>query len=220
MKPLTLLTLLVIFLSACAAPAPAPPATPSPTVQPTATPAISPELRTYLDNALTLIQENSIYTENANWEIIRATVYQQAEKAQTTADLHPILNYVVHATGDRHGYVMPPMEATVYFSEPASEDSLPAIKQEIILDRIAYLSVPTFVSGNMENAVTFAGQLQGTIQSLDAQNPCGWVLDLRGNEGGNGFAMLLGVSPLLPEGTLGWYTYNGGKIEEWRTQGN
>lgn len=41
------------------------------------------------------------------------------------------------------------------------------------------------------------------IGALAANKPCGWIVDLRGNGGGNMWAMLAGVGPIIGEGELG-----------------
>ena len=73
-------------------------------------------------------------------------------------------------------------------------------------DGLAYVAVPEFGSGNTERQVAFATRLQALIRQLDTENPVtGWVVDLRGNGGGNMYPMLAGVGPLTGEGTLGYF---------------
>ncbi len=222
---IALVLLLTVFLTACSGAAPALTAVPEPSATPvtspsaSATPSLSPELQAYLENALDLIEENSIYSAKVDWPSLRAAAFQDAATAQTTADLYPLLRQVLHATGDRHGYIMLPPQSDDYFNDTSAQAAYP-IRFEIIQERIAHLVVPAFISGNPEAVERYVGDLQQAIQTLDAQNPCGWALDLRGNDGGNGFAMLLGVSPLLAEGVQGYHTFANGTVWEWRTLGN
>jgi carboxyl-terminal processing protease len=54
-----------------------------------------------------------------------------------------------------------------------------------------------------ENDVQFVAyetKLQKIIANLDKSHPVGWVVDLRGNVGGNMWPMLAGVGPVLGEG--------------------
>jgi carboxyl-terminal processing protease len=225
MKSLRMLAFLAVFLSACGQATVIPTPAPSPTIPPTILPAatvptlLSPELQAYLDHAIDLIRQNSIYAAGADWDSIRTRAEEAAAGAQSTADLYPVLEMVLHATGDRHGYIMPPADASAYFATLAPE-SLPDIQYEIRENRFGYILIPAFVSGNIDAVVAFADQLQDAIRSLDAQGPCGWVLDLRTNEGGNGAAMLLGVGPLLTEGTVAEYSYYNGQIVNLSIEGN
>jgi carboxyl-terminal processing protease len=65
-----------------------------------------------------------------------------------------------------------------------------------------------------------ADTLQFLVGRVDTRTPCGWVVDLRHNFGGNMWAMLIGVGPLLGAvsvgsfvdvdgGVLGWWYENG-----------
>ncbi len=216
MRQIILMLLMVSLLAACVPPtaAPTPASTPTTAPSPTSTPSISPELQTYLDTALELIQENSLYSTAADWAELRAWAYESAAGAQSTADLYPVIDMVLGAIGDRHGYLMPPVEADAYFEAPT--EPIPAIQQELLQDRLGHIVVPAFASGNDEAVRQFASQIQAAIQSLDAQGACGWVVDVRHNDGGNGFAMLAGLAPLLGDGVYGYHTYANGNLLEWR----
>jgi carboxyl-terminal processing protease len=215
-KPAVISLLLVLLLSSCSAATPTaePAATASP--EPSPTPTLPPDLQTYLDTAIDLVQEKSIYSASTDWEYVRSQANQAAAGAQTTEDLYPILILVLHLTGDRHGYVMPSTKVESYYKD--APITMPLIQYELLEGRLGSLTVPTFSNGNKAAVQQFAGDLQDAIRVLDASQPCGWVLDLRNNEGGNGFAMLAGVAPLLGEGVYGYYAYPDGSRSEWRSE--
>jgi len=156
----------------------------------------------------------SIYREDVDWSEVRSLAFKGAAEAKTTSDLYPTLRMAVGATGDRHGYVMPPAKAEAYFE--ASEEPLPDIKNELIQERLAYVPVPTFSNGDRATVGRFAARLQDVIRDLDSSDPCAWLVDLRYNEGGNGAAMLGGIAPLLGDGTYAYHAYPDGHRTEWR----
>lgn len=55
--------------------------------------------------------------------------------------------------------------------------------------KYGFLVVPMFTQGDPTN---FATAIQSEIRRLLAQRPCGWIVDLRGNRGGNMWPMLAG----------------------------
>jgi len=61
----------------------------------------------------------------------------------------------------------------------------------------------------------FAMKLHGIVADLLAQKPDGWLVDLRGNGGGNMWPMLAGIGPLLGEGDLGSFQAPGGGSSIW-----
>ncbi len=51
----------------------------------------------------------------------------------------------------------------------------------------------------------FASLLQREIKELDQNEIDNWIIDLRGNTGGNMYPMYLGLSPILGEGIGGYF---------------
>jgi C-terminal processing protease CtpA/Prc len=78
------------------------------------------------------------------------------------------------------------------------------------------------VGGDIYKAEQFAAAAQDLIKEIDQTPKCGWVLDLRSNQGGNMWPMLAGIGPVLGEGKVGGFadavtgleqswTYKGGE---------
>ena len=57
----------------------------------------------------------------------------------------------------------------------------------------AYLWIPGFVGRNQQGRVATTHTL---MRQLDANRPCGWIVDLRHNNGGFFFALMGSVGPL------------------------
>ena len=56
---------------------------------------------------------------------------------------------------------------------------------------------------------SFSGKIQSLIRHLDTKNNVqGWIVDLRGNNGGNMWPMLAGLAPLTGAGPLGYFVQN------------
>jgi C-terminal processing protease CtpA/Prc len=68
---------------------------------------------------------------------------------------------------------------------------------------IAHVVLPLFASPDRKEVDAFATQVQTVIRDLAAHDPCGWIVDLRGNGGGNIWAMRAGIGPILGEGSAG-----------------
>jgi C-terminal processing protease CtpA/Prc len=66
--------------------------------------------------------------------------------------------------------------------------------------RYALLVVPKcFAQENDKQFVVFETRIQQLIASLDSARPEGWIIDLRGNVGGNMWPMIAGLGPILGE---------------------
>lgn len=86
--------------------------------------------------------------------------------------------------------------------------------------KIGLLVVPRYWgTSNTATAKTFAQRIQDEIKNLHDQQVQGWIVDLRGNTGGNMWPMLAGVGPLLGAEEIGmfkdsrnktiWHYHNG-----------
>jgi C-terminal processing protease CtpA/Prc len=53
---------------------------------------------------------------------------------------------------------------------------------------------------NDRQFIAYETNLQRIVADLDKSHPVGWIVDLRGNVGGNMWPMLAGIGPLLGEG--------------------
>jgi C-terminal processing protease CtpA/Prc len=79
---------------------------------------------------------------------------------------------------------------------------------------VAYLGVPGFGGGSPARLRAYAQDLRGRIERQHRASPCGWIVDLRGNGGGNMHPMIAGLEPFLGHQTLG-YTVERKSREAW-----
>jgi C-terminal processing protease CtpA/Prc len=61
----------------------------------------------------------------------------------------------------------------------------------------------------------YAGDVQKLMKSMDKSPVCGWMIDLRRNQGGDIWSYIAGVGPILGEGDLGGFEYLDGSHEAW-----
>ncbi|MEO0330766.1 MAG: S41 family peptidase, partial [Bacteroidota bacterium] len=64
-------------------------------------------------------------------------------------------------------------------------------------------------------ALAFAQKIQDQIIADDKPGLVGWIVDLRGNGGGNMWPMLAGVGSVLGEGTSGYFIDPDGRESSW-----
>lgn len=81
--------------------------------------------------------------------------------------------------------------------------------------KFALLKVRSFSSGDQEQMLEYASQLQAKIEELDTQNPIGWIVNLSYNSGGNMWPMLTGIGPLIGEGVVGGFLSVDGVHTPW-----
>lgn len=175
---------------------------------------LSSNASNYLQQALTMIQENSLHRATIDWESVIAATWQRADGAQEPADTYPAIEFALQQIKDGHSFFRPPTIAQSI--QTGSEDSRnrPPTGQ-LLESNIAYLHVPDF-TGSMEAAMVYARTLQQLIGELDARAPIGWMVDLTDNSGGNMVPMLIGLGPLFDREEIGAFVDANGERLPWR----
>lgn len=79
-------------------------------------------------------------------------------------------------------------------------------------DTIGYVKIDS-CDCEGDPATRFAASIQRAIEASDRPGLAGWIVDLRGNFGGNMWPMIAGVGPVLGEGVVGWIIYNNREYE-------
>jgi carboxyl-terminal processing protease len=174
----------------------------------------------YLDHAIDLIQSQALRKGNVDWPKVRAEANAMAAHADSTAGTYGAIRFVLSSLGDHHSslHLTRPLEEAEKREDEAhppqrtltteSQDFSPYVGRYepdgSLLQRegktFGYVILPKCFPENDRQFVAFESKVQGILRELDRSHPAGWVLDLRGNVGGNMWPMLAGIGPLLGEG--------------------
>ncbi|MEO8681021.1 MAG: S41 family peptidase [Vicinamibacterales bacterium] len=184
--------------------------------QPASPAALSESARTYLEGVISLAQANSINRSQIDWPGVRREALSRAAGAQDEAGTHPAVQWLVSALGDRHSAFLDPAALKALPARSAAVSGKPEAR--LLHDRFGFVLVPTFGSPVQASIDQFATDLHGAIGSVEASHPCGWVVDLRSNGGGNMWPMLAGVGPIIGTGRLGSFQDPDGRGATWSYQ--
>lgn len=188
------------------------------TSTPLVTPTISASVAAYLEEAYQVMHQNSVFREEIDWEAFQDRYQEQIQKQQpqNIAEAHFIIQQALFWLGDQHSQFMTAEEIETWRGERNQLIQKSLFNAQILTGNIAYIHVPAFSTGS-DNALNhYAALLQEVIGELDAANPCGWIVDLRLNSGGNMWPMVAGIGPLLGEGTVGGNMQADGTFIPWR----
>jgi carboxyl-terminal processing protease len=189
--------LLVLFTAACGkSPAPTAP-TPA-----SAATTLSTAARTYLEQLLTLMQQGSINRLTIDWTSFRNRVLAAAGSAQTIDELLPAIRVAIELLGDGHSSYRTPSGTVIFVARRTC--SAPTVADPAVPANVGYLRVGAF-SGSAGEATAFADAIQERIRLADRDDLLGWIVDLRGNGGGNMWPMVAGLGPILGESVIGYF---------------
>ncbi|KAA9001378.1 hypothetical protein FJU30_09190 [Affinibrenneria salicis] len=116
------------------------------------------------------------------------------------------------ALGDRHSKLLTP-EQSEQHSRSTYAVSAPQVKT--LAPGIVYVKVPGILGRDRESALVLAKGMAAGIARHASQAEKGWVVDLRGNVGGNMWPMLAGLHSLLGPGAVGGFRDRTGKVSPW-----
>ncbi len=168
------------------------------------------EAELYLNEVIELLENNSINKSKIDWNEFRISVFEKAGNAQSIQDTYPAVTYAISKLGDSHSYFSPVIDI-----ENMQDKPLPILLDEPTPEDIGYVRVP-FCIGTDDEMNAYVSLIQTKIiQQIDT-NLKGWIIDLRGNFGGNMWPMLLSIEPLMGNGTLGYFVDADNNYEAWK----
>jgi carboxyl-terminal processing protease len=189
---------------------------------------LDPVAEAYLAEALDILENNSVKKHDIDWVVFRDAAFRQAKGAGSPAETYPAIVAALERLGDNHSFFTPPdgnlpsgdpfnapqragSSSDAAIGAPGSEDPV----ARLLPSGFGYVLVPPF-SGGADQANELVAKYHQLVADVDAAGSvCGWVVDVRGNTGGNMWPMVAGVAPLLGEGTVGHFIDADGRASDW-----
>jgi len=157
----------------------------------------------YLEQALDILEANSLHKYEVDWGQLRSTVWQEAGQLQAPSDAYPSIRRALSLIGEKHSFLLTPDEVRNR-ENCVNRDPLVRVAANLSdkATPVGYVRVESAVcQGSSELATVY----QRRIERVDTVGVCGWIVDLRGNGGGNIAPMIGGVGPIVGEGVLGYF---------------
>jgi carboxyl-terminal processing protease len=208
---------------------------PEPQVSPT---AISPGAAAFLDNAIDIMRQHALHSKDIEWETVRTEAFRRAGGAFNPIDTYPAIYWTLVQLNDSGSHLRlpaglyPDQIALLQQAEKDAMATAPAGSKVVISVPTAfanrrlpeghlltvqgrnfgYVVLPRCSAKDNDGQMLYAAAVRRLIADLSAQNPQGWVVDLRGNTGGNMWPMLTGIGPILGDGSLGSFVAADGNV--------
>ena len=174
----------------------------------------------YLSHALDEMQAHALRRGTVDWPRVRAEAFARTAHAETTVDTYDAIRLALASLGDHHSSLhlttsLENLELERKAQHPSGQGPNaqqmsftafvgryePEGRLEILGGKtFALIVVTKCLPENDRQFVAYETKLQRIVSDLDHSHPAGWVVDLRGNVGGNMWPMLAGIGPVLGEG--------------------
>lgn len=169
------------------------------------------EVSDYLTETLDLLEQKSVNRNNINWVDFKNDVLKKAAKAKKIEDTYPAISYAIKKLNDNHSYFKP-----ITKQDPKIKNKpLPVLPDEITPNDIGYVRIP-FCIGTEKDYDDYISLIRTKIDEQSQKKLKGWIIDLRGNFGGNMWPMLLAIEPLIGNGTFGYFIDAHENSEAWK----
>lgn len=181
----------------------------------------TPEAKNYLSKALELLKQRHVNSSTANWEKLEETAYENIAGAEETEDTYPAIRELLQKLKERHSFLIEPHSVDAPSATNSKDKGNPKIAMpswNLAKGRFATIRLPQLNTiGQNGEAVgrDYAYKIRHGIEKMDRQNPCGWIVDLRQNGGGNMWPMLAGLNPLLGDPPFGYFVQQDGTTTPW-----
>lgn len=172
---------------------------------------ISDEAGNYIKDAIDLLEEKSVNKNHIDWVEFRRIVFEKAKGAKSIEDTYSSISFAISLLDDNHSYFKPVTE--IADSENGKE--LPLLPDESTPNDIGYIRLP-FCIGTELQLDEYISSIQNKIFHQSNRQLKGWIIDLRGNFGGNMWPMLLAIEPLIGNGIMGYFVDVEGGYKPWK----
>lgn len=165
-----------------------------------------------LDAALDIVKKHALRADTVDWGTVEPQVRAKMVDAELSQEAYPAIRQLLASLGDHHSFLMEPAESRKERSGGVPS-APPVIDSEP--DGVGYIAMPGYRGVEPGAMTAFATEVASAILRVSPTVRCGWLVDLRGDRGGNMWPMLGGLKSLLGNGPLGYFSSRDGVSGPW-----
>ncbi|MGT2896217.1 S41 family peptidase [Streptococcus entericus] len=155
------------------------------------------------------IDRLGLYARGKEWQAIKAETADQLKTSTSYEESLALLQPALAVAGGKHSFILK--------QEKVSQSSSVMPSSQVLSGDILYLKLPEWVSLDPKSSQEYAQTVRDALAAQDYQ---GLILDLQDNGGGDMSPMLLGLSPVLPDGQLFSFEDRDGQRQSVNLAGN
>ncbi len=199
---------------------------------------MTPDAAGFLDTAIDIMRQHALHGQDVDWEALRTEAFKRAGGAFNPIDTYPAIYWALVQLKDPGSHLrLPPglypdqialmqqaereaansapggARADTSIPTPFTSRRLPEGHIVTVQGRnFGYVVLPRCSAKDNDGLLLYAADVRRILTDLAAQSPKGWIVDLRGNTGGNMWPMLTGIGPILGDGAVGSFVAADGNV--------
>lgn len=171
-----------------------------------------------LSAAIGILKSHQINRDKVDWPSIDSKANARLTGAQTAPDAYPAIRFVIGQLGIRHTFLVTADAYKAMTSGKRVGDATPPNPKmadtSLLAPGIGMLRLPGFV-GTEAQARAYVGAVRRGLSDFAAQGICRYVVDLRGNLGGDMYPMLNAAQALLGRQPYGYWVSDRNNALAW-----
>ena len=165
-----------------------------------------------VNDAVRRIRAHALNADRVDWRQAEAEIERRMPNVHTADDAYGVIGSLLRKLQDGHSGLLPPREL-----QRSANEGTPSFAPVVeVRDAVGIVPVPAFEGTDTAAGNAFARELASAIADRAPEASCGWVVDLRDNNGGNMWPMLSGLYPLLGDATPGYVRDREGRQRVWK----
>lgn len=174
----------------------------------------------HLEKLLDNMEAHSINRKKIDWPVFRSTVLAAAPEPRDISETFGAIHIALGLLDDNHSSYVAPAAWNLVIVNWKSTCSASITRTHDFPTDIGYVRAEGFAGASTSTeAANYSRDMHNRIRNRDGFDPIGWVVDLRGNNGGNMWPMIAGLGPILGERTVGWFINPDGGEFNWEYRG-
>lgn len=184
----------------------------------------------YFEKVLNIIESRALKSPMVNWTEVRSRSRSMVSNVSRTSDTYPAIACVLSQLRDNHSFLKRPDGSTVPIPGRSNNSSARnhvttrRSGQSRILQsgryQVGYIVVGSIAGGRGDyKAMEYCRQLRSCVSTFRNAPVKAWIVDLRGNGGGNMWPMIVGIGQIIGAGTLGYFEQRDGSSSWFYRQG-
>ncbi len=148
--------------------------------------------RHYFSKVAEIIKNNYYFIDSINFNVLEFQAQKYLSQSTNASDTYPAIDSLLYNLYDKHSYLLGAK------TNQRIDDRFPLKFPigKLLNNNVAYIKIP-FMFGHYDSVQVWADSLRSVYEAYNDNNTNGWILDLRGNFGGNIHPMLTGLYPLF-----------------------
>src|SRR5690606_18359059 len=155
---------------------------------------------------------NALHPGSDDWNQLAEELVGQHGDASAPEAVHPDIRTLLAALDDGHSFFIPSSRAH-------QADTVGVATKPPVVERldggVGCVLRPGFVGQDQGEGRSFSRRILDEMAGIASQASRGWIVDLRGNSGGNMWPMLAALQPLLGDGPIGGVRDRQGRFHDW-----